>query len=267
MPAIVCRGLTRRFGAFTAVDGLDLEVAAGEFFALLGPNGAGKSTTLHMLTTMLVPSAGRADVMGCDIVREARAVRLRLGMVFQEPALDGRLTAHENLVIHAALYGLPWRQTRQRVQRALEWAALGDKARQPVQSFSGGMKRRLELCRALMHEPDVLFLDEPTLGLDPQGRLHLWQRIDDLRERGLTVLMTTHNLEEAERCNRVGIIDHGQLIALGAPARLKQDVVGAADCSLEDVFLQLTGRQLRDQGATPRERMKSYARRGGEHAR
>src|SRR5699024_4133823 len=220
-----------------------------------------------MLTTMLAPSAGRAEVMGFDVVRNARAVRLRLGMVFQEPALDDRLTARENLGIHAALYGISWAQTRAAVKRALAWASLDEMSRRPVRSFSGGMKRRLELCPALMHEPAVLFLDEPTLGLDPQGRLHLWERIDDLRERGLTVLMTTHNLEDAERCNRVGIIDHGELIALDTPLELKHRVVGSQQCSLEGVFLTLAGRQLRDQQATARQKMLGFARKGGEHTR
>ena len=267
MHAIACHALERRFGATTAVAGLDFTVECGEFFALLGPNGAGKSTTLHMLTTLLRPSTGSAEVMGLDIANNARAVRRRLGMVFQDPALDGRLTASENLEIHAALYGIPGRETKAAIAHALDWAALAEHARQPVRAFSGGMKRRLELCRALMHDPAVLFLDEPTLGLDPQGRLHLWERIAALRERGLTVLMTTHNLEEAEHCNRVGIIDHGKLIALGTPRELKQHTVQSEEASLEDVFLALTGRQLRDQAATPRERIKGFARRGGEHTR
>lgn len=267
MFAISCHDLSRRFAEVTAVSGVSFNVEEGEFFAFLGPNGAGKTTTLHMLTTLLRPSAGRAEVMGFDVVKNAQEVRARLGMVFQEPALDDRLTARENLEIHAALYGTPWSRVREEVERALTWASLSDMARRPVRSFSGGMKRRLELCRALMHEPAVLFLDEPTLGLDPQGRRHLWERIDDLRERGLTVLMTTHNLEDAERCNRVGIIDHGELIALGTPPDLKQEVVGHGDCSLEDVFLELTGRQLREDGATPRSRMLRFARKGGEHTR
>lgn len=267
MSAIVCQQLTRTYAGVTAVAGLNLDVAEGEFFAVLGPNGAGKTTTLHMLTTLLRPTSGQATVMGHDVVREAREVRAHLGVVFQEPAVDDRLTARENLEIHAALYGIPRRRTRQEIDHALDWSALTKVARRTVRSFSGGMKRRLELARALLHEPSVLFLDEPTVGLDPQGRRDLWDRIEDLRERGLTVLMTTHNLEEAERCNRVGIIDHGELIALGEPVKLKLEVVGRADCTLEDVFLALTGRELRDQGATPQSRMMSFARRGGEHTR
>lgn len=267
MPAIACQQLSRTYAGVVAVAGLNLEVAEGEFFALLGPNGAGKTTTLHMLTTLLRPSSGQATVMGYDVVREAREVRAHLGVVFQEAALDDRLTARENLAIHAALYGIPRRETRQKIDKALDWSALGTVGKRPVRSFSGGMKRRLELVRALLHEPSVLFLDEPTVGLDPQGRRDLWERIEDLRKKGLTVLMTTHHLEEAERCNRVGIIDHGELIALGEPAQLKREVVGQADCNLEDVFLALTGRELRDQDATPRARMMRFARRGGEHTR
>lgn len=267
MSVITCHDLSRNFAEVKAVAGVSFSVEAGEFFAFLGPNGAGKSTTVHMLTTLLAPSAGRAEVMGFDVVKNAREVRARIGMVFQEPALDDRLSARENLKIHAALYGTPWSKVRQAVDDALAWASLSDMARRPVRSFSGGMKRRLELCRALMHEPAVLFLDEPTLGLDPQGRQHLWERIDDLRSRGLTVLMTTHNLEDAERCNRVAIIDQGELIALGTPADLKQEVVADAAASLEDVFLELTGRELRDQGATARTRMLNFARKGGEQTR
>ncbi len=267
MAAIACHELSRSFGEVNAVAGVSFAVQEGEFFAFLGPNGAGKSTTLHMLTTLLRPSGGRAEVMGFDVVRNAREVRACLGMVFQEPALDDRLTAWENLKIHAALYGTPRARSRDEIERALAWASLSDKAKRPVRGFSGGMKRRLELARALMHDPAVVFLDEPTLGLDPQGRRDLWERIDALREGGLSVLMTTHTLEDAERCNRVGIIDHGKLIALGTPAGLKQDVVGHTDCSLEDVFLELTGRQLRDQGATPRARMLRFARKGGEYTR
>lgn len=265
--AIACHDLSRHFAEVAAVSGISLAVEAGEFFALLGPNGAGKTTTVHMLTTLLRPSGGRAEVMGYDVVKNAREVRTQLGMVFQEPALDDRLSARENLDIHAALYGTPRPRVREEVGWALSWASLEGLGRRPVRSFSGGMKRRLELCRALMHDPAVLFLDEPTLGLDPQGRQHLWDRIDDLRERGLTVLMTTHNLEDAERCNRVGVIDHGELIALGTPSDLKQEVTGDPASTLEDVFLELTGRQLRDLNASPRARMLNFARRGGEHTR
>jgi ABC-2 type transport system ATP-binding protein len=267
MVAIECQELERRFGEVVAVDNVSFTVEAGELFALLGPNGAGKTTTLHMLTTLLKPTSGYARVLGFDVAQQNREVRSVLGMVFQEPALDDRLTAWENLEIHAALYGIPRGDVKAKVRAALEWATLSDVGRRVVRTFSGGMKRRLELARALMHDPKVLFLDEPTLGLDPQGRRHLWERIAALRAEGLTVFMTTHYLMEAESCDRVGIIDGGHLIALGTPAELKRQVVGTAEGSLEDVFIELTGRKLRDEEATPRSRLLSFARRGGEHTR
>lgn len=267
MPVIECRNLGFRYGETVAVEDLSLTVEPGELFAFLGPNGAGKSTTLHMLTTVLEPTSGEARVAGFDVVHQAAAVRASIGVVFQEPALDERLTAWENLEIHAVLYGLPRAQLKASIAAALEWASLAEAARRPVRAFSGGMKRRLELARALMHTPKVLFLDEPTLGLDPQGRRHLWERITTLRGQGLTVFMTTHNLPEAEASDRVGILEQGKLIALDTPAGLKIQVTGRPQSSLEDVFIQLTGRQLRDEEARPRDRLKSFARRGGEHTR
>jgi len=264
---IACEALSRRFGATLAVDGVSLTVRAGERFALLGPNGAGKTTTLQMLITMLRPTSGRARVLGFDVVTEAHRVRAGIGVVFQEPALDDRLTAFENLQIHASLYSLPRQEVRGCVEAALEWASLAEVARRPVRTFSGGMKRRLELSRALMHEPKLLFLDEPTLGLDPQGRRHLWERIEALRSGGLTVFMTTHYLQEAEACDAVGIMDRGKLIALGSPTELKAKVASSPESNLEDVFIELTGRALRDEAATPRARLLSFARKGGEHTR
>jgi ABC-2 type transport system ATP-binding protein len=266
-PAIVARDLGRRYGNVVAVDSLSFEVASGEFFALLGPNGAGKTTTLHMLTTLVRPSQGRASVAGHDVVNEAAAVRRNLGMVFQDPALDDRLTARENLEIHAVLYDIPRQERGRAIEHALEWASLEEVGGRRVRSFSGGMKRRLELARALMHGPRVLFLDEPTIGLDPQGRRHLWERIAALRTEGMTVLMTTHNLPEAQACDRVGIIDHGKLVAIGAPNELIRDHGGREDADLEDVFIALTGHQLRDEAATARDLMLGFAQRGGEHTR
>ena len=265
MAAIVCEGLGRRFGSLVAVEDLDLQVEEGEFFALLGPNGAGKSTILHMLTTVLPPTSGRASVAGFDVVEKPRDVRTAIGMVFQEPALDTRLTARENLAIHAVLYGLPKAGEREAVEEALRWASLVEAGARSVRTFSGGMKRRLELARALMHEPRVLFLDEPTIGLDPQGRRHLWDSIGRLRGRGLTVVMTTHNLAEAEACDRVGVIDTGELRALGTPDELRAEAELDTGASLEDVFLALTGRGLRDEDAGPRDRLLAFAKRGGEH--
>jgi ABC-2 type transport system ATP-binding protein len=267
VPAVEAVDLSRRFGKVEAVSGVSFDVGSGEFFALLGPNGAGKTTTLQMLTTLLRPTSGTARVFGADIAKQPAIVRSTLGMVFQEPALDDRLTARENLEMHGALYRIPRRELRARVDEALEWGALSDAAKRPVRSFSGGMKRRLELGRALMHRPSLLFLDEPTLGLDPQGRRHLWERIERLRGQGLTVFMTTHYLQEAEACDRVGIIDGGRLIALGTPADLIRRVGGGPETSLEDVFIELTGRGLRDDEAGARERMLGFAKRGGEHTR
>lgn len=267
MPAIECKNLVCRYGTITAVDDLSFAVETREFFALLGPNGAGKTTTFQMLITMLRPSAGEARVLGFDVVRQAAEVRARIGVVFQEPALDERLTAPENLEIHAALYGIPTNQVRAKVTQALEWATLEGAARRPVRTFSGGMKRRLELARALLHQPQVLFLDEPTVGLDPQGRRHLWESIAGLRGQGLTVFMTTHYLMEAEACDQVGIMDHGRLVALDTPAALKRKVLNSSEGSLEEVFIALTGRGLRDEEATPRDRMLGFRRRGGEHTR
>lgn len=270
--AVQTHGLGRRYGDVVAVDSVSLSVASGEFFALLGPNGAGKTTTLHMLTTLVVPTSGRASVLGHDVVKEPGAVRRGLGMVFQDPALDDRLTAWENLEIHAVIYGVPRQDRHAAIERALEWATLAEVGKRRVREFSGGMKRRLELARALMHGPRILFLDEPTLGLDPQGRRHLWERIDALRLKGMTVLMTTHNLPEAEACDRVGIIDNGRLVAIGAPGDLIAEHATAVgkpveEADLEDVFIALTGRQLRDEVATARDRLVSFAKRGGEHTR
>lgn len=264
--------LGRRYGDVVAVDSVSFTVAPGEFFALLGPNGAGKTTTLHMLTTLVVPTSGSATVMGHDVVKESAAVRRGLGMVFQDPALDDRLTAWENLEIHAVIYGVQRPDRNKAIELALEWASLSEVGKRKVREFSGGMKRRLELVRALMHGPRILFLDEPTLGLDPQGRRHLWERIDALREQGMTVMMTTHNLPEAEACDRIGIMDHGRLVTVGAPRELIAQHATAAgkpreDADLEDVFIALTGRQLRDEVATARDRMVSFAKRGGEHTR
>jgi ABC-2 type transport system ATP-binding protein len=265
--AIEAIDIGRRYGDLAAVDGVSFAVKRGEFFALLGPNGAGKTTLLHMLTTLVEPSMGTAKVMGLDVVHDAKKVRWQLGMVFQDPAVDERLKASENLKIHAVLYGIPRADRPEAIERALEWAQLTDTGKRRVGTFSGGMKRRLELARALMHGPKVLFLDEPTIGLDPQGRRNLWERIDTLREQGMTVFMTTHNLPEAQACDRVGILDHGKLIAIGPPADLIKEHGGTDSADLEDVFIKLTGRQLRDEVATARDRLVSFAKKGGEYTR
>lgn len=265
--AISAKQIGRRYKDFEAVNDVSLDVRRGEFFAILGPNGAGKSTLVHMLTTIIPPTSGTAEIMGLDVRTKAAEVRWRLGMVFQDPAVDDRLTAAENLEIHAVLYGIPRRNRKDAVEHAIEWAALQDVGKRRVATFSGGMKRRLELARALMHGPNVLFLDEPTIGLDPQGRRNLWERIDALRQGGMTVFMNTHNLPEAEACDRVGILDRGKLIEVGSPTDLVAEHGGREGANLEDVFINLTGRQLRDEVATARDRLVSFAKRGGEHTR
>ncbi|WMT91727.1 ABC transporter ATP-binding protein [Pelagibacterium sp. H642] len=267
MVAIDISGVEYRYGDHKAVDGISLTVEKGEFFALLGPNGAGKTTLLNMLMTVTHPSAGHITIAGQNAVTETAQVRRSLGVVFQDPALDDRLTAAENLQIHTVLYALPRSGRADAVAQALQWASLEAARGKPVRSFSGGMKRRLELARALMHEPQILLLDEPTIGLDPQGRRHLWERIASLRQRGMTVLMTTHNLAEAELCDRVGIIDQGKLVAVGVPRDLIEAHGGGPGATLEDVFIALTGKQLFDESATGRDLMVGFAKRGGEHTR
>lgn len=265
MTAVECEGLGRSYGKLDAVEQISFSMDEGEFLALLGPNGAGKSTLLHMLITLIAPSRGEARVIGADVRREPERVRAGIGVVFQDPALDDRMTARENLRVHAVLYRLPARRVVPAVERALGWAKLEAAADRPVRTFSGGMKRRLELARALMHEPRLLVLDEPTIGLDPQGRRDLWERIAELRHGGMSVLMTTHTLQEAEDCSRVGIIDRGSMIAIGTPAEIGLCALGRSDASLEDSFVALTGRSLRDTEASPRDRMVSFRKRGGEH--
>lgn len=225
--AIVVEKLSKTFGERTVVNQVSFTVAAGERFAFLGPNGAGKTTTISMLTTLLRPTAGRAQVAGYDVVRQQQQVRQQIGIVFQESTLDKHLTAYENLEFHAVLYGIPAAQRPAHIQRALALAELTEQAGDFVERFSGGMKRRLEIARALTHAPRLLFLDEPTLGLDPQTRRRMWEYIHRLRdEGGVTIFFTTHYMEEAEFADRIAIIDRGQIIALDTPARLKQQVGG-----------------------------------------
>lgn len=219
--------LVRRFGRTTAVDGLDLQVRRGELFAFLGPNGAGKSTTINVLTTLLRPTSGRALIDGHDVVKAPDVVRRSIGVIFQDPSLDERLTALENMQLHAAIYGVPRHQRAARIEAMLSMVELWDRRHQLVRQFSGGMKRRLEIARGLLHRPVVLFLDEPTLGLDPQSRRRIWEHVLALRdEGGVTIFMSTHYMDEAEQCDRVGIIDGGRLIALDTPAGLKRQVGG-----------------------------------------
>ncbi len=313
--------LTKKFKDFTAVDEVSFGVGKGEFFGFLGPNGAGKTTTIKILATLLRPTGGTARVNGYDVVRQPAEVRRSIGMVFQDPSLDDRLTARENLQLHAMLYGVPRRETGSRILELLELVGLADRQNELVRRFSGGMKRRLEIARGLLHQPGVLFLDEPTVGLDPQTRKYIWEYIAEIRQtEGATVFLTTHYIEEAEACDRVGIIDHGRIVALDSPAALKATVeadlitvetrepedalrlireklrldaalqgdrvihvrapngaggellprlaaavpgltaLGISKPTLEDVFLSLTGRAIREEAADSLEKMRQSRR-------
>ncbi len=224
---ISVRGLTKSFGAVEAVRGIDLEVRAGEIFGFLGPNGAGKTTTISILCTLLRATAGQASVAGIDVEHDPAGVRSRIGLVFQDPSLDGQLTARENLQFHAFVYNVPAAERAGRITAALEMVELSDRADSTVMTFSGGMRRRLEIARGILHTPDVLFLDEPTIGLDPQTRQHIWGYLTELPKRqGVTIFMTTHYMDEAEYCDRIAIIDHGQIQAIGTPDELKAMVGG-----------------------------------------
>ena len=223
--AVSAHGLVKRFGAIEAVRGIDLEVPAGEVFGFLGPNGAGKSTTINMLCTLLSPTAGGARVAGQDIVTERDAVRRAIGLVFQDTTLDSYLTAERNLRLHAELYGVPREIVDRRLSEVLDIVGLADRRTSKVATFSGGMKRRLEIARGLLHAPRVLFLDEPTVGLDPQTRASIWGYLDELRKsEEITIFLTTHYMDEAEYCDRIAIIDSGRLIAMGTPDALKGNV-------------------------------------------
>ncbi len=332
MKAIKTNKLTKRFGGMTAVDSVELEVKEGELFGLLGPNGAGKTTIIKMLTTLLTPTGGSAEVWGHDVSREPDAVRRSIGIVFQEPAVESELTGRENLDFHARMYGMKKEGRQKSIEDVLELVELKDRANVLVKRYSGGMKRRLEIARGLMHWPRVLFLDEPTLGLDAQTRRSIWDYIKALKKRGVTIILTTHYMEEADYlCDRVAIIDHGKIISMGKPSGLKDsigsDIISvstsgdpgdrfhscisklkwvkevkkhdhhfnlevkgaerkipelmriAERCrieiisvtvkkpTLEDVFLKLTGRAIRDldERGDEMQRMKMMARRMGDH--
>jgi ABC-2 type transport system ATP-binding protein len=319
-PIIQVDGLTRRFGSLEAVRGISFTVWPGEIFGFLGPNGAGKSTTINMLCTLLRPTSGHAMVAGYDVVTQQSQVRASIGLIFQDPSLDERLTAIENLRFHAAVYGLPRQQAARRAEEVLRMVELWDRRDTLVRTFSGGMKRRLEIARGLMHYPRVLFLDEPTIGLDPQTRQHLWSYILALRQReGITMFLTTHYMDEAEHADRIAIMDHGQIIALDTPDGLKamvggdvirlkttDDATAARELAaalglaprqdqegimfearsgeelvprlvelvsprilsisvrrptLDDVFIKLTGHEIRDEEASGRDRMRAMIQR------
>jgi ABC-2 type transport system ATP-binding protein len=223
--AITLRGLTKTYGDVEAVKGIDLDVAPGETFGFLGPNGAGKSTTIGMLCTLVTPTSGQARVAGMDVRSERDSVRRNIGLVFQDSTLDGYLSAEANLRLHAELYGVPRPTVPDRIRQMLDMVGLWERRKSKVSTFSGGMKRRLEIARGLLHSPVVLFLDEPTVGLDPQTRSSIWSYINELRHaEGTTIFMTTHYMDEAEFCDRIAIMDHGSIVALGTPEDLKASV-------------------------------------------
>jgi ABC-2 type transport system ATP-binding protein len=320
MTVIEADGLVKRYGDLEAVRGIDLEVHSGEIFGFLGPNGAGKSTTISMLCTLLTPTAGSARVAGIDVMQDPAAVRQRIGLVFQDPSLDDQLTGRENLEFHAFIYSVPAAERRTRIDEMLELLQLSDRAASQVRTYSGGMKRRLEIARGMLHQPQILFLDEPTLGLDPQTRKSIWTHLNELRsKKGVTIFMTTHYMDEAEYCDRIAIIDRGRIVALGTPDELKAkvggdvvtitssqpdaaareieetlgvtpsqdngalrmevsdgkkfvprlvreltvpvDTVTMRRPSLDDVFLKLTGRAIREEEAGTRDQMRAMASR------
>jgi ABC-2 type transport system ATP-binding protein len=256
------RNLVKRFGDVTAVDDVSFEVQRGEVFAFLGPNGAGKTTTIKMLTTLLRPTSGELEFDGLDPVTDRDKVRRRFGVVFQDPSLDQDLTAWENMEIHGVLYGVPRQQRRERAETLLKLFELWDRRAALVKTFSGGMRRRLEIARGLLHTPKVLFLDEPTLGLDPQSRNQMWALVKGLNESDeVTVFLTTHYMDEAERvADRIAIIDHGRIVATGSSQELKEQT---GTDSLEGAFLALTGTTIRDEGATSADAMRQMARMWG----
>jgi ABC-2 type transport system ATP-binding protein len=323
-PALEVDGVSKRYGRTLALDGVGFSVCRNERFALLGPNGAGKTTLMHILCTLLSPDGGAARIAGFDVVRQPRLARSRLGVVFQEPSLDDRLSVRENLELHGLVFGVPRAVRRQRIAQMLALVELEDWADKPARNMSSGMKRRLEIARALIHDAEILLLDEPTVGLDVQTRERIWSYVRRLQEeRGITVVVTTHYIEEVESCDRVCVIDQGKVLAEGSPDALKREhglellrvvpreaadrerirarfaeritaerggeLVLASDeafverflaefglrllslsrerPSLESVFLTLTGREIRDGGAGPREQTRAFGRRGGEHTR
>jgi len=244
--AVVVDDLRKSFDDLVAVDGVTFDVAAGESFGFLGPNGAGKSTTINILCTLLRPTGGSASVAGFDVATRPGDVRRHIGLVFQDPTLDEYLTAEENLRFHAELYGVPRDSTEDRLKDVLEMVELWERRKSIVSTFSGGMRRRLEIARGLLHSPRVLFLDEPTVGLDPQTRAHIWSYIEELRKReAITIFLTTHYMDEAEHCDRIAIIDHGTIVAIDSPEALKASV-GQDRVELRTADDEEAMRQLRD---------------------
>jgi ABC-2 type transport system ATP-binding protein len=246
---IEVNSIVKKFGDFTAVDGVTFKVEAGEIFGLLGPNGAGKSTLIRMLVTLLPPTSGSASINGFDVVKKADDVRRSIGVIPQAMTSDLELTVEENLIIFAKLYGVPRAKRNRLIAELIAAVELTQWADKPVKNLSGGMRRRVEIARGLVHEPRVFFLDEPTTGLDPVSRTGAWAMLEKIKsERDLTVLLTTHYMDEADKlCDRIAIVDHGKLVALDTPARLKASIPGASErTTLDDVFVHYAGRDLRD---------------------
>ena len=253
------QNLTKTYGDFTAVNDISFAVNKGEIFAFLGPNGAGKTTTIKMLTTLLTPTSGKVELAGIDPTVEQTKARQSFGIVFQDPSLDAELTAYENMELHGVLYHVPRKVRLERIEKLLQLFELWDKRDNYVKEFSGGMRRRLEIARGFLHTPKILFLDEPTLGLDPQSRNQLWAHVKQQNEtEGVTVFLTTHYMDEAERvAHRIAIIDHGKIVAQGTPTELKTQTQTE---SLEDAFLALTGSTIRDEKAGSADQMRQFAK-------
>jgi ABC-2 type transport system ATP-binding protein len=256
---IEVKNLVKKFGDFTAVNDISFSVKKGEIFAFLGPNGAGKSTTIKMLTTLLHATTGQIELDSHNPAKESSQVRKSFGIVFQDPSLDDELTAWENMEFHGVLYGVEKKLRRERIEQLMKFVELWDRKDSLVKEFSGGMKRRLEIARGLLHHPKVIFLDEPTLGLDPQTRNHMWTYLQKLnKDEGVTVFFTTHYMEEASRiAQRIAIIDHGKIIATGTTEELQSQT---QTTSLEDAFLKLTGSQIRDEEANSADQMRNMGR-------
>jgi len=253
------QNLGKKFGELQAVKDISFDVQPGELFAFLGPNGAGKTTTIKMLTTLLAPTSGSILIDGLDPAKHKNDVRSRFGIVFQDPSVDGELTAWENMDLHGVLYHVPRKVRFERIEQLLKLFELWDKKDVRMKTFSGGMRRRLEIARGFLHTPKILFLDEPTLGLDPQSRNQLWTHVKALNEsEKVTVFLTTHYMDEAERvAQRIAVIDHGAIVAMGSPAELKQQT---GTDSLEGAFLKLTGSAIRSEQASAADQMRQMAR-------
>jgi ABC-2 type transport system ATP-binding protein len=253
------QNLVKTFGQVPAVKDISFHVNKGEIFAFLGPNGAGKTTTIKMLTTLLKPTSGKVEIDGLDPATHQNEVRKRFGIVFQDPSVDSELTAYENMEIHGVLYHMPRKLRIERIESLMRLFELWERRGDRLKTFSGGMRRRLEIARGLLHTPRILFLDEPTLGLDPQSRNQLWTHVKSLNQsEGVTVFLTTHYMEEADRvAQRIAIIDHGAIVALGSSAELK-DQTGTS--GLEEAFLALTGSTIRDEAASSADQMRQFAK-------